>query len=185
MGMGLFGGSKQKSSSTSSSVSDSSSRNWNNAYPQLSQALSGTVGQTGGASNAISALLGLGGNTAAQNEAFKNFRDNSGYNFIQQQGMDGITGSAAAQGLLNSGSTLKALSTFNQNLASKSINDYLSNLFNLGNMGLSAAGTLANAGQESTSQSHSQSNSSSTSSGKSKPGIAGVLGGIASGIAGG
>src|SRR5690606_17284362 len=64
-----------------------------------------------------------------------------------------ITGNAAAKGLLNSGSTAKALTTFGQNLGKQSFNDYLGQLTGLGNYGLQSANTIAGAGQTSTGQS--------------------------------
>lgn len=53
-----------------------------------------------------------------QSEAFK-FQADPSYAFRQQQGMNGIQGSAAASGGLLSGATLKALNSFNSNLASQ------------------------------------------------------------------
>lgn len=47
------------------------------------------------------------------------FNESPSYQFRRQQGMDGIQSSAAAQGGLLSGSTLKALNNYNSNLASQ------------------------------------------------------------------
>lgn len=184
---GIFGGSKskQKSQNQSTSSSQSSSRSWNNAYPQIQEMFGGTARQTGAASDGIAAMLGLGGDTEAQNAAFDNFLNNSGYSFVQKQGMDGITGNRASKGLLNSGATAKALAGYNQNLTKGFLGDYMDKLFNLGNMGMNAGQLISGAGQESTSNSSSTSQSTGSSSGssKSKPGIGGFLGSIGSGIA--
>lgn len=63
-----------------------------------------------------------------QSKAF-NFEASPDYAFRKQQGMDSIQGSAAASGGLLSGATLKALNSFNSNLASQeygnSYNRYL------------------------------------------------------------
>lgn len=48
-----------------------------------------------------------------------NFEESPSYQFRKQQGMEGIQSSAAAQGGLLSGSTLKALNNYNSNLASQ------------------------------------------------------------------
>ncbi|WP_180186565.1 hypothetical protein [Acinetobacter sp. YH01008] len=60
-----------------------------------------------------------------------NFEESPGYQYRKQQGMDGIQSSAAAQGGLLSGATLKALNNHNSNLASQEYatahNQYLQN----------------------------------------------------------
>jgi len=154
----IFGGSKQKASSS------------NKAYPYIQDTFGSTAGTTGGVSDAISSLLGLGG-SRAQSDAFNNYRDSTGYNFQLDQGSKAITGNNAAKGILNSGSTAKALTSYGQNLASQSMNDYLSQLFNLGNLGLGAGSLISGAGN------------TSTSSGSSKKGIGGFLGNAAGSIA--
>lgn len=166
---GIFGKSSKQSS-------QAESHSWNNYYPQAQNTFGSTAGLTGTASNALASLLGLGGDTGAQNEAFNNFRNNTGYQFGLNQGMDAITNSAAAKGLLNSGSTAKALNQFGQDYASTKYNDYLSNLFNLANTGLSAGNLIAGTGQESTGS------STSTSKG-GKSGLGGLVGGALSTVA--
>ena len=156
---GVFGGSKQKSTTS------------NQAYPYIKDTFGSTAGATGGATNALSALLGLGGDTAGQSAAFDNYRDSTGYDFKMDQGTRAITGSAAAKGLLKSGATAKALEGYGQNLADTTFNDYISQLFNLGNLGLGAGNVIANAGQ------------TTKSSGSSKPGLGGFLGSAASSFA--
>lgn len=156
---GLLGGSKQKSTSS------------NQAFGTLNTAFSPVLGATGTGANALQALLGLGGDSAAADAGFQRFRDSTGYNFQMDQGQRAITGSAAARGLLNSGSTAKALQSFGQGLADSSFNSYLDNLLKYSGLGLQAGQLLGGAGQV------------SQSSGKSKKGIGGILGGVASGVA--
>lgn len=161
---GIFGGSKQKQTSSSVNVNNS----------LIKDTFTPTAQTTGTASNALMSLLGLGGGGGAgQDQAFQNFRDNSGYDFQMDQGTRAITGSNAAKGLLNSGSTVKGLATFGQGLADQSLNSYLDKIFQLGNLGLGAGGLITQAGQT----------SESKGSSKSKPGIGGALGSIAGGIA--
>lgn len=157
----IFGGSKQSSSSS------------NRAYDTLNEAFSPVLGTTGTGANALMAMLGLGGDPAAQGQAFQNFQNSTGFDFMMDQGQRAITGSNAAKGLLRSGSTAKALTSFGQNLASTRYNDYMNQLLGLSNLGLGAGGVLAGAGNV------------SSSKGKSKNGLGGLIGGIASGIAAG
>lgn len=143
----IFGGSKQSSQSSST----------NQAYPYLQSALGGTIGTGTSAGSQIANLLGLNGSDA-QNQGFQNFRNSTGYQFGLDQGMQAINGNAATQGLLNSGSTLKALNTFGQNYANTQYQNYLNPLQNLLNSGLQGAGILAGAGQTSQSSSSGSSN---------------------------
>lgn len=155
---GLFGGSKQSSSSTSS----------NQAFDFLKNAFSGITDQGGQASSTIANLLGLGGQPA-QTGAFDNWRANTGYNFGFNEGQRGITGSAASKGLLNSGSTAKALTQFGQDYASTKYGDYMNQLSGLLGQGLQAGNLISGAGQV------SQSQSKGTSSGGGFGGVAGKL----------
>lgn len=158
----LFGGSKEKSTSTQSSE--------NRAFPWLQSTFS-PVAQNGvGASSMLANLLGIGGGDA-QTGAWDTFRNNTGYKFGFDQGQEAIVGSAAAKGLRNSGSAAKALTKYGQDYASTKYNDYLSQLLGLGNMGLQAGNIVGNAGN--VSQSTSTSKGSST-----KGGFSGVVGSL-------
>ncbi len=92
-------------------------------------------------------LLGIGGDKEQAENAFSRYRDSSGYNFQLQQGSDAITGNKAASGLLNSGSTLKALTKYGQDLGSNFFERFLSLLGNQQVAGQNAAGALTGAGQ--------------------------------------
>jgi hypothetical protein len=145
-GGNFFGGSKSSTSSSSS----------NQAYPYLQGALGGTVSNGTGAGNQIANMLGLNG-AQAQNQGFNNWRNSTGYQFGLQQGVDSITGNAATQGLLNSGSTLKALDTYGQNYANTQYGNYVNQLQGLLGSGLQGAGILGSAGYTSQSQGTSSS----------------------------
>lgn len=139
----LFGGSKQKQSSE------------NRAFGPISQAFTPALGYTTQGGNALAALLGLtgGGDQAA---AAANFRNTPGYQFQLQEGSKAITGNAAARGLLNSGSTAKALQKYGQGLADSTYQQYIQNLLGLGGLGTQAGSVLASSG--STSQGGGSSN---------------------------
>lgn len=153
-----FGVSKQKSENSSQQTSNS----FNQAYPFLQGALGDQVGNVGKGTSAIASLLGLGGNED-QTAAFNQFKDSSGYNFILDEGVRGITGSNAARGLLGSGSTLKGISQYSSNLANGFLNSYLSNLLGLSNTGIQAAQVLSTAGNTANSQGTSYGNSEGSS----------------------
>lgn len=95
----------------------------------------------------IGALLGLGGDTAAAEDAFSQYRDSTGYQFRMGQGISAIEQSAAARGLLSSGSTLKGLTEYGQGLASSEFQNYLQALSGAEGTGLSAAYNVASQGQ--------------------------------------
>ena len=134
--------------------SNQSSSNQN--FGAATSDLGSTAAQTGGAASAISALLGNGG-TQGQQDAFNNFKNSSGYNFDLQQGTNAITGSAAAKGLLNSGSTAKAISNYGQNTANNFLQQYIQNQMGEAGLGIQANNSINGAGQ--------------TSQGKSKQGL--------------
>lgn len=153
-----FGSSKQSSQNSSQQTSESK----NQAYPFLQNALGDQVSNVGRGSNAIASLLGLNGSDDGT-AAFNQFKDSAGYNFIQNEGVKGITGSNAAKGLLGSGSALKGISQYSSGLASNFLNSYLANLSGLSNTGLQAGQVLSSAGNTS----NAQGTSLGTSSGKS------------------
>lgn len=149
----LFGGSKSKSTSD------------NKAFGQI-QGQFGPVGDfTKSSGDAISALLG------GDSTGFDKFKAATGYDAMAEQGSRGITGNAAAKGVLRSGGLAKGLQTFGTNLQNQFADSYMGRLLGLGQMGLGAGGLLANAGQ------------TSTSTQKSKPGLGGFIGQALSGTA--
>ena len=133
----FFGGSQSQQSSKSNS--------YNQAYPYLQGALSPTVSNGTGASSQIANMLGLNGNQA-QNQGFNNWKNSTGYQFGLNQGVQSIVGNAATQGLLNSGSTAKAVDTYGQNYANTQYQNYLNPLLSLMQGGTSAASVIGNAG---------------------------------------
>lgn len=113
----------------------------------------GTQGyvNSGNAANTAQAdLLGLNGaaGSARSGPAFQNYLNSTGYNFQQDQGTRAITGSAAARGLLGSGATAKALTSYGQGLAGQSFGNYLGQLGSQSGQGLTAAGQIGSAGTQ-------------------------------------
>lgn len=100
------------------------------------------------ASNAIQGLLGIGGDPAAAGKAFNDFLGSTNYRFQLGQGLNAVSNSAAAKGLLNSGATLKALNNYGQNMAGNALQGYMGNLFNLGTQGIDVQKTIGAAGSQ-------------------------------------
>jgi hypothetical protein len=125
------------------------SESGNHAWDVLRGSLTPAVGYLTGGGNMLGNLLGVGGGPA-QTDALNNFSNSGGMQFLQEQGMKGVTSSKAAQGLLKSGSYGTALSKYNQGLASTYLNSYMDKLLGYSQLGLGAANTLAGAGQYST-----------------------------------
>lgn len=93
------------------------------------------------------ALLGLGGDPAAAAQGFQNYQDSTGFQGQMLAGQQALTGSAAARGLLGSGSTLRALQAQGQQLGQQSFNNYLAQLGGVAGMGLQAGGMIGQAAQ--------------------------------------
>jgi hypothetical protein len=131
----LFGGSKSSSSSS------------NKAYDFLQNSLGGTVGSGTNFFNRLGDELSGG---------FDAFKKKAGFDFQLGQGLRGITGGAAAGGLLRSGGTGQAFVDYGNKLGSTMYGNYLDRLKDLSGTGLQAAGILAGAGQTSSSSDKTQ-----------------------------
>lgn len=104
--------------------------------------------QRGGvAMGRIGALLGLGGDQRAAEDAFRSYQGSTGYQFRLGQGMGAIEQSRAAQGLLNSGATAKGLMEYGQGIGSAEFQNYLQALGAVESTGLGAASEVASQGQ--------------------------------------
>lgn len=90
------------------------------------------------------ALLGLGGDQEAAEEGFENYLGSTGFNFALDTGMDAITGSRAARGVLDSGRTGSALMEYGSNLGRRAFDNYLGTLLQDSQMGFNAGQTEAN-----------------------------------------
>lgn len=133
----LFGskGSKQKSESG------------NLAYDYLKGAYSPMVSGGTGAFGQLGSALGVGGNFAGQQQAYDNFLNNSGYQYVLDQGMQGVTNSAAGNYLLRSGATAKALQDRAMNIGKTYFENYLDHLGDMSKLGLGAGSLISGAGQ--------------------------------------
>lgn len=161
---GIFGGSKQKQSSTNKS--------WNEAYPQISSTYGGTM-QTGVNAGQMASDALMGGQGAA--DAFGSFKKSIGYDQLMKDAMGAVSGKFGALGAGNSGAALKEAQRSASQLGQNTFGNWLQNLFGVQDRGQQAAGLVVNAGQ--------RSEGTSSGSSSSKPGIGGFLGGLGSAIA--
>lgn len=117
-----------------------------NVYGQTTSNLNPYI-QTGtSAQSALSGLLGIGGNPAASSAAFQDYLGSTNYNFVKNQGEQGVEYANAPS--FNSSATAKALDTYTTGLAGNALAGYESTLGGLGQTGESAAGTLGSLGQQ-------------------------------------
>jgi hypothetical protein len=87
------------------------------------------------------------GTAADQQGAYDNFLNNSGFNWIMDNAMQGVTNSAAGKYLLRSGSTAKALQDRAANISKTYFQDYLDRLAQQSQLGLGAGSLISGAGQ--------------------------------------
>lgn len=138
-----FGGSRSNSTSLSA----------NQAYDYLKGSYGGSVSAGTGATNALSGLLGTGGDPAASQAAFSNYLGSSGYKFQLGEGVGAINTNNASRGLLNSGSALKKVQSYGQGLAGNYLQQYMSQLGALSGQGAAAGNLIGQTGQYSRSKS--------------------------------
>lgn len=135
----------------------------------LSQLLGVSPGAVSSGANTIgNAANGIAEAGGAQ-AGYNGYLANAGYAPAMREMTKGVTGTAAAGGLLNSGSTAKALQSRGSEINQSFFNNYLQQLSGLSGLGLQAGGLVTNAGQKSTGSSPSTLGS-----------IASAVGGIAS-----
>lgn len=123
-----------------------------------------TVSAVGNAANGVATAGGA-------NPGYSQYLQNAGYAPAMRQLSQSVTGQGAAAGLLNSGSTGKALQSRGAELNQGFFNNYLQNVNTVAGNGLQAGGLIANTGQKSRSNGGSPSTVGS---------IASTVGGIAS-----
>lgn len=115
----------------------------NLAYGDIKNTFSPLTSFAGSGANAIQALL------SGDTSGFDAFKKATGFDAAAETGSRGITGNAAAKGLLRSGGTGRSLQKFGQDLQSQSSGSYLDRLFGLSNLGMNAGQLISSAGQTS------------------------------------
>lgn len=147
------------------------SESYNSNNDLIKSTYGGMMGAGTGATNILQALLTGQGDTGGATGAYNNYLQQAGFAPAMRELSRGVTGQGAASGILNSGTTAKALQTRGAELNQGFFNNYLQQLTGLSGLGLQAGGLVANTGQRSTNTGASPSTLGSIASG---------IGGIAS-----
>lgn len=119
----------------------SSSDSGNYAYNDIKSAYSPVMGQAATGATALSKLLG------GDSSGFNAFKQATGFDALTEQGSRGITGNAAASGLLRSGGTGKSLADYYGTMQNQFANSYMDKLLGQAGLGMQAGGLISNAGQ--------------------------------------
>ena len=127
----------------------------NNLQPTINQ------GQTSG--TALAGLLGVGGNPQAAQTAFQNYLGSTNYNFVKNQGDQGIEYSNAPA--LKSSGTAKALDQYNTGLAGNALSGYEGLLAGQQSLGANSAVALGQIGTNTTQQAGSWNNNMASAQG--------------------
>ncbi len=98
-----------------------------------------------GAYGTLNNLLGVGGNSSTMQSTLENL---PGYQFTLGQGLKSTQSGAAARGLGTSGAALKGAANYATGLANSTYGNYVGQLQNSANTGLSAANALAGVGTQ-------------------------------------
>lgn len=142
----------------------------NKAFGQISSAYSPTIATGNKSTNFLADLLGVNGGGSAD-DAFSAYKDRAGFAPALSAMQKGVTQGAAARGMLNSGSTQKALLKGGADINSSMFNNFMQQLAGLSGIGLQGGSLVSNAGQTSSSQGGGPSTAGA---------IASTIGGIAS-----
>lgn len=105
-----------------------------------------TVDRGNAAGAQIDALLGLGGNTAAANDALATWRGSTGYQAGLTEGLRSVNTGYAARGALESGAAQKALMKFGTDYSNQNFGQYYGMLQGQQQAGLNALGAATGAG---------------------------------------
>lgn len=110
----------------------------------------GNYGSKEGRAFPTTATPGAAGTASPQasaEQAFETFRNNTGYKFALDEGLNAVRGGFSGGGTLQSGAALKALQQRGSSIADGTFYNYLGALGNQQGVGLSAASAQAGVGQ--------------------------------------
>lgn len=137
-----------KATKAAKKAAQSSNALQQDVYAKNEAALAPYQANAAPANSAVAALLGLPGSDAtAQNAAFENFRNSTGYQQQFNEGQRAVTGALSKGGLIDSGAAQKRLQEYGQNRANASFGDYYNRLVGQQQIGLGAASAQAGVGQ--------------------------------------
>jgi hypothetical protein len=128
---------------------DKPAKQENVAYKQLNETYTPQTRTGVGANNFMAGLLGVGGGGTPE-DSFEKYKSMAGYAPALEALQKGVTQGAAAKGLLNSGSTQKALVRYGAGLDQQMFNNYFQSLNALNSQGLNAGQLIGGAGNTNT-----------------------------------
>lgn len=137
-----------------------------------------TVDRGNAAADALQGFLGLGGDPGKIQGAFNAYLKSTGYQFNRQQGLDAVTQSAAAKGLLGSGATLKALDAYGTGEADQYGQQYAANLAGVANRGVQGVNALTGAATNYANQVSGANTTAATASANAGMATAGAANGL-------
>lgn len=155
----VFGGKKATSKQESG----------NKSYDYIKETFSPLTEYAGTGAEGLAKLL------SGDASGFNAYKGATGFDQLIQDGSRGITGNAAAGGLLRSGGTGKSLANYGNMMQNQYADNYMQRLLGLSGIGTNAGQLITSAGQYSTGSSKS----------KEKPGLGKFIGMAASGGAAG
>lgn len=117
-----------------------------NIYQQNVGLAQPTVDRGNAAGAQINALLGLGGNIGAAQDALAAWRGSTGYQAGLQSGIDAVNTGYAARGALESGAAQKALTRYGTDYSNQNFGQYVGMLQGQQGAGLNALGAVTGAG---------------------------------------
>lgn len=136
----------KKAAATQAEATNSSNALQKQVYDQNAATLAPYVQSGNAAGTQINSMLGLGG-SQAQNDAFENYRNSTGYQFRLGEGMNALNSGYAGAGVIRSGAAMRGAVEYGQNFASNEAANYMNLLSNQQGVGLSAASAQAGVGQ--------------------------------------
>jgi hypothetical protein len=131
----LFGSNQAASKENEAAGTALTGYNYLSGNPLIQQAQTNATTAMGNQNTALGQQAGTVGaeqqlltSNGTNNPAYQNYLNSTGYQFQLGQGEQAIGNNAAAKGLLNSGATAKALTSYGQGTAAQSFNNYLGQL---------------------------------------------------------
>lgn len=145
-GSAIQGNAAKKASNTASKSAADSNALQKAIYDKNVSEIQPFADRGNAAGDLLNNFLGVSGDPAKSAAALQSYLDSTDYQFQFDEGQRAITSNKAASGALDSGATLKALTTFGQNSARSGATDWVKLLSGQQGTGVSAVSALAGQG---------------------------------------
>lgn len=181
VGSSLIGSSAASKASKAATAANAANQQFlHGVYDTAQGNLNPTIAQGTQAGNALSGLLGTGGDPAASRTAFDNYRKSTNYDFLLDQGTQAVKTANAPS--FNSGATAKALLNYGQGMAGNALQGYEGLLQGQQQIGAQSALGLGQIGSSVGQTSTGSNNANAGAQGTSALGSAGALSGGLNGL---